>query len=53
LYDFYQQQIACCDAAIQAQLDRMESKGNKDTLPPRKKPKTKGGPDFDARGELY
>jgi transposase len=53
LYDFYQQQIACCDAAIQAQLDRMESKGNKDTLPPRKKPKTKGGPDFDVRSELY
>ena len=53
LYDVYQQQIVCCDAAIQAQLDRMESKGNKDTLPPRKKPKTKGGPDFDVRGELY
>ena len=53
LYDVYQQQIACCDAAIQAQLDRMESKGNKDTLPPRKKSKIKGGPDFDVRSELY
>ncbi len=53
LYDVYQQQIARCDAAIQAQLDRMESKGNKDTLPPRKKSKIKGGPDFDVRSELY
>lgn len=53
LYDVYQQQIACCDAAIQTQLGRMESIGNKDAPPPRKKPKIKGGPDFDVRGELY
>lgn len=53
LYDFYQQQIACCDVAIQAQLDRMGSKGDKDTLPPGKKPKVKGSPNFDVRNALY
>lgn len=53
LYDVYQQQIARCDAAIQAQLDRMESKGGKDALSRRKKPKSKGGPGFDVRSGLY
>ena len=53
LYDVYQQQIARCDAAIQAQLNRMESKGGKDALSRRKKPKSKGGPGFDVRSGLY
>ena len=53
LYDVYQQQIANCDAMIQAQLDRMESRGDKDDLPSAKKRKTKRSPDFDLRGELY
>ena len=53
LYDFYQHQIAHCDVAIQAQLDRMDSRGDKDDLPPRKKQKSKGSPGFDVRSELY
>ena len=53
LYDMYQKQIANCDVAIQAQLDRMESKTSKDDLPPTKKRKTKGSPNFDVRSELY
>jgi len=53
LYDVYQQQIANCDETIQAQLDRMESRGDKDDLPSTKKRKTKSSPDFDLRGELY
>ncbi len=53
LYDFHQQQIISCDAAIQGQLDRMESRGDKDDLPPRKKQKSKGSPNFDVRSELY
>ena len=53
LYDMYQKQIANCDAAIQAQLNRMESKASKDDLPPTKKRKTKSSPNFDVRSELY
>lgn len=53
LYDFYQHQIAHCDVAIQTQLDRMDSRGDKDDLPPRKKRKSKGSPDFDVRSEFY
>jgi transposase len=53
LYDIYQEKITTCDAAIQAQLDSMESKEDKKDLPPPKKPKTKSSPKFDVRGELY
>ncbi len=53
LYDIYQQHIARCEAAIQGQLDRMDSRGDEAALSPRTKQKTKTSPDFDARGELY
>ena len=53
LYDTYQQKIESCDDAIQAQLDRMDSKGDKRDLSPSKKAKTKSSPKFDVRGELY
>lgn len=53
LYDIYQQKVAACDNAIQRQLDRMESRGDKKDLSPSKKPKTKSSPKFDVRGELY
>jgi len=53
LYDIYQEKIMACDNAIQAQLDRMEPKGDKKEIPPSKKPKTKSSPKFDVRSELY
>ena len=53
LYDIYQEKITACDSAVQAHLDRIESKGDKKDLPPSKKPKTKSSPKFDVRGELY
>jgi len=53
LYDVHQKQIASCDTEIQAQLDGMKHKADKADLPPTKKRKTKGSPNFDVRGELY
>jgi transposase len=53
LYDIYQNKITDCDEAIQAQLDKMDSKGDKQNLPPSKKAKSKNTPQFDVRGELY
>jgi len=53
LYDIYQEKIAACDAAIQAELESMETKGDKTDLPPSKKAKNKNSPQFDVRGELY
>jgi len=53
LYDTYQTKIIDCDQAIQSQLDKMDSKGDKKDLPPSKKVKSKNTPKFDVRGELY
>jgi transposase len=54
LYDFYQQQIVACDAAIEEQLRALEPKGGgTGELPPAKKRKSKSSPNFDVRGELY
>ena len=53
LYDTYQNKIIDCDRAIQAQLDKMDTKGDKKDLPPAKKSKSKNTPKFDVRGELY
>jgi len=53
LYDTYQTKIIDCDEAIQSQLDKMGSKGDKKDLPPSKKVKSKNTPKFDVRGELY
>ena len=53
LYDVYQTKIIDCDKAIQAQLDKMDTKGDKKDLPPSKKSKSKNTPKFDVRGELY
>ena len=39
LYDIYQTKIIDCDSAIQSQLDKMDSKGDKKNLPPSKKAK--------------
>jgi transposase len=53
LYDIYQTKILDCDEAIQAQLDKMDTKGDKKDLPPSKKSKSKNTPTFDVRGDLY
>jgi len=53
LYDTYQQQIDCCDAAIEAQLERMGSGNDRGDIPPTKKQKTKSSPAFDVRGDIY
>lgn len=53
LYDIYQTKIIDCDKAIQAQLDKMDTKGDKKDLPPSKKSKSKNTPKFDVRGDLY
>ncbi len=53
LYDTYQAKIIDCDEAIQSQLNKMDSKGDKKDLPPSKKAKSKNTPKFDVRGELY
>jgi hypothetical protein len=54
LYDFHQQQILACDAAIEEQLRALGSKGgDPGELPPAKKRKSKSSPNFDVRGELY
>ncbi|MEA3291994.1 MAG: transposase [Pseudomonadota bacterium] len=53
-YDFYQQQIAACDAAIEQQLQGMDSTGgSRGDLPPSGKRKSKSSPGFDVRGEIY
>ncbi len=53
LYDTYQTKITDCDKAIQAQLDKMDTKGDKKDLPASKKSKSKNAPKFDVRGDLY
>jgi len=53
LYDTYQQQIDFCDAAIEAQLERMGSGNDRGAIPPTKKKKTKSSPHFDVRGDIY
>ncbi len=53
LYDIYQTKIIDCDKAIQTQLDKMDTKGDKKDLPPSKKLKSKNTPKFDVRGDLY
>jgi len=53
LYDTYQQQIESCDAAIEAQLERMGSGNDRGDIPPTKKKKTKSSPNFDVRGDIY
>lgn len=53
LYDTFQTKIMDCDNAIQSQLDKMDTKGDKKNLPPSKKVKSKNTPKFDVRGELY
>jgi len=54
LYDFYQRQIAACDAAIEKQLQGMDSTGgSRGDLPPSGKRKSKSSPEFDVRGEIY
>jgi transposase len=53
LYDTYQQQIDSCDAAIEAQLERMGSGNDRGDIPPTKKKKTKSSPNFDVRGDIY
>lgn len=56
-YDFYQQQIAACEAAIKGHLGRLGPAGDDEPGPPpaRNKPKghSKNGFDFDARSRLY
>ena len=53
LYDFYQQQILDCDATIETQLRKLDSKGDPEDLPPVTKRKKKNGLAFDVRRELY
>ncbi len=53
LYDIFQEKIAACDEAIEAQLNRLETKKDKPDLPPSKKRKSKNSLQFDVRGELY
>jgi len=53
LYDIYQTKITDCDKAIQAQLDKMDNKGDKKDLPQPTKSKSKNTPKFDVRGDLY
>ena len=53
LYDFYQKQISGCDAAIESQLRKLDSKGDPENLPLGKKRKNKNSLAFDVRRELY
>jgi len=54
LYDTYQKQIVACDHAIEAQLERMGAGDDgSEVVPPTKKKKSKGSPDFDVRGDIY
>ncbi len=52
-YDFHQQQILDCDATIETQLRKLDSKGDPDDLASVKKRKNKNGLAFDVRRELY
>jgi transposase len=53
-YDFAQQQLAECDAQIEARLGQVASKADPQTLPGRGKPtRRKNQPHFDLRAELY
>ena len=55
LYEFYQSQIANCDQAISAALNKIEGPDDLDELPPVKcnKRGRKNGLPFDARRDLY
>ncbi len=53
IYNFYQQQIVTCDAAIEEEITSLESKGNQDNLPPSRKRKSKSSLNFDVHKELY
>jgi len=54
LYNFYQQQIFACDAAIENELASLESKGNQAGLQTtKKKRRNKSSLNFDVHSELY
>ncbi len=53
IYNFYQQQIVACDAAIEEEITSLESKENQDNLPPSRKRKSKSSLNFDVHRELY
>ena len=52
-YDFHQQKILDCDAAIEMQMRTRDSKGDPDDLASVKKRKNKNALAFDVRSELY
>ena len=55
-YDFYQQQVAACERAIEQHMRQIEGDNDTDPdVPPASKPKghSKNGFDFDVRSELY
>ena len=55
-YDFYQQQVAACERAIEQHMRQIEGDNDTDLdVPPASKPKghSKNGFDFDVRSELY
>lgn len=55
-YDFYQQQVAACERAIEQHMRQIEGDNDNDPdVPPASKPKghSKNGFDFDVRSELY
>lgn len=55
LYEYYQQQIADCDRAIETHLRTLAQPDKPAPLPPRGKPRKRRGnePHFDARQRLY
>ena len=54
IYNFYQQLIFACDAAIEEELASLESKGTQnDTPATKKKRKNKSSLNFDVHSELY
>jgi transposase len=55
LYDFYHQQIAACDRAIETQLKQFEDKSGGQALPPKARRRRRGDnrPAFEARAALY
>ena len=52
IYNFYQQQIIACDAAIEEEMASLESKGNQDNVSAGKR-KSKSSLNFDVHSELY
>ena len=53
IYNFYQQQIIECDAAIEEEMASLESKGNQDNVSSAGKRKSKSSLNFDVHSELY